>query len=96
MGKLIYLYDQNHISLAGATGLDFTEDVARRFEAYGWHTRTVPDGNDTEDIASAIQEARAENQRPSLILVHTHIGYGSPNKQDNFSAHGNPLGEKTS
>ncbi len=94
LGKLIYLYDQNHISLAGATGLDFTEDVAARFEAYGWHTRTVKDGNDTEDIASAIQEAQAETRRPSLILVHTHIGYGSPNKQDNFSAHGNPLGEE--
>ena len=94
LGKLIYLYDQNHISLAGATGLDFTENVAGRFEAYGWHTRTVNNGNDTEDIASAIQEAQAETQRPSLILVHTHIGYGSPNKQDNFSAHGNPLGEE--
>jgi len=93
LGKLIYLYDQNHISLAGATGLDFTEDVAKRFEAYGWHTRTVADGDDTDDIARAIQEAQAENQRPSLILVHTHIGYGSPHKQDNFSAHGNPLGE---
>jgi transketolase len=94
LGKLIYLYDQNHISLAGATGLDFTEDVAARFEAYGWHTRAVKQGNDTADIASAIQEAQAETRRPSLILVHTHIGYGSPNKQDNFSAHGNPLGEE--
>jgi len=93
LGKLIYLYDQNHISLAGATGLDFTEDVAKRFEAYGWHTRSVSDGNDTDEIARAIQEAQAENRRPSLILVRTHIGYGSPNKQDNFSAHGNPLGE---
>jgi len=93
LGKLIYLYDQNHISLAGAIDLDFTEDVAKRFEAYGWHTRTVPDGNDTEDVAHAIQEAQAEDRRPSLILAHTHIGYGSPNKQDNFSSHGNPLGE---
>ncbi len=93
LGKLIYLYDQNHISLAGATGLDFTEDVAKRFEAYGWHTRSVADGNDTDDIAKAIQEAQADNRRPSLILVRTHIGYGSPHKQDNFSAHGNPLGE---
>src|SRR5580700_8974282 len=84
LGKLIYLYDQNHISLAGATGLVFTEDVAARFEACGWHTRAVKQGNDTEDIASAIQEAQAETQRPSLILVHTHIGYGSPHKQDNF------------
>ena len=91
--KLIYLYDQNHISLAGAIDLDFTEDVARRFEAYGWHTRSVPDGNDTEDVASAIQEAQAEDRRPSLILCRTHIGYGSPKKQDTFASHGNPLGE---
>ena len=93
LGKLIYLYDQNHISLAGATEIDFTEDVAKRFEACGWHTRVVPDGNDTEDVASAIREAQAEDQRPSLILARTHIGYGSPHKQDNFSAHGDPLGE---
>jgi transketolase len=94
LGKLIYLYDQNHISLAGGTDLTFTEDVGKRFDAYGWHTRHVLEGNDTEDIASAIEEARAETSRPSLILVRTHIGYGSPKKQDNFSAHGNPLGEE--
>jgi len=93
LGKLIYLYDRNHISLAGATDLTFTEDVVKRFEAYGWHTRTVRDGNDTEDIANAIKEAQREERRPSLILVHTHIAYGSPNKQDHFSAHGSPLGE---
>lgn len=94
LGKMIYFYDQNHITLAGATEIDFTEDVARRFEADGWHTRKVPDGNDTEDVAKAIEEAQAEQERPSLILVHTHIGYGSPHKQDNFSSHGNPLGEE--
>ena len=94
LGKLIYLYDQNHISLAGATEIDFTEDVAKRFEASGWHTRVVRDGNDTEDVASAIREAQAESQRPSLILARTHIGYGSPHKQDNFTAHGDPLGEE--
>jgi transketolase len=94
LGKLIYLYDQNHISLAGATEIDFTEDVAARFDACGWHTRSVPDGNDTEDVAKAIQEAQAEHGRPSLILVRTHIGYGSPHKQDNFSSHGSPLGEE--
>ena len=93
LGKLIYLYDQNHISLAGATEIDFTEDVAKRFEAYGWHIRVVADGNDVEDVASAIREAQAEEERPSLILARTHIGYGSPHKQDNFSAHGDPLGE---
>ena len=93
LGKLVYLYDQNHISLAGATDLCFTDDVAKRFDAYGWHTRTVADGNDTEEVARAIEEARQEHRRPSLILVHTHIGYGSPKKQDTFSAHGSPLGE---
>src|SRR5580704_1488389 len=67
--KLIFLYDQNHITLAGATGLDFTEDVAKRYDADGWHTRTVLDGNDTADVARAIEEAKAEKQRPSLILV---------------------------
>jgi transketolase len=94
LGKLIYLYDQNHISLAGATGIDFTEDVPKRFDADGWHTRVVPDGNNTDDVARAIQEAQAEDGRPSLILARTHIGYGSPHKQDNFSAHGDPLGEE--
>ncbi|MGA2712797.1 MAG: transketolase [Bryobacteraceae bacterium] len=94
LGKLIYLYDQNHISLAGGTNLCFTEDVAARFAAYDWHTRTVEDGNDIEDIASAIDEAQKEHSRPSLILVRTHIGYGSPKKQDTFGAHGSPLGEE--
>ncbi len=94
LGKLIFLYDQNHISLAGATSLCFTEDVGKRFEAYGWHTRHLQNGNDTEDVAKAIQEARAETHRPSLILSRTHIGYGSPKKQDTFEAHGNPLGEE--
>jgi transketolase len=93
LGKLIVLYDQNHISLAGGTDLVFTEDVARRFEAQGWHTRPVTDGNDTSEVSAAIAEAQAEQGRPSLILVRTHIGYGSPHKQDNFSAHGSPLGE---
>jgi transketolase len=94
LGKLIFLYDHNHISLAGATSLCFTEDVGKRFDAYGWHTRHVHEGNDTEEIAKAIEEAQAETSRPSLILVRTHIGYGSPKKQDSFEAHGNPLGEE--
>lgn len=93
LGKLIYLYDQNHISLAGGTNLTYTEDVAKRFDAYGWHTRHVKDGNDTEDIAKAIQEAQGEKNRPSLILVRTHIGFGAPKKHDTFEAHGSPLGE---
>ncbi|MBV9443208.1 MAG: transketolase [Acidobacteriaceae bacterium] len=94
LGKLIYLYDHNHISLAGATSLTFTEDVAKRFEAYGWHTRHVHEGNDTDEVAKAIEEAQAETKKPSLILVRTHIGYGSPKKADTFEAHGNPLGEE--
>lgn len=93
LGKLIYLYDQNHISLAGGTDLTYTEDVAKRFDAYGWHTKTVQNGNDTEEIDAAIREAQAETGRPSLLLVHTHIGFGSPHKQDTFHAHGSPLGE---
>jgi transketolase len=94
LGKLIYLYDRNHISLAGGTDLTFTEDVGKRFEAYGWHTRHVEEGNDTAEVARAIEEAQRETSRPSLILVHTHIGYGSPKKQDTFGAHGSPLGEE--
>jgi len=93
LGKLIAFYDQNRITLAGGTDLTFTEDVQKRFEGYGWHTRVVLQGNDVEDIAAAIEESQAETHKPSLILVHTHIGYGSPKKQDNFSSHGNPLGE---
>lgn len=93
LGKLIYLYDQNHISLAGATGMTFTEDVTARFAAYGWHTQSVDNGNDTAAVARAIENARSEQTRPSLIAVHTHIGYGSPKKQDTFGAHGSPLGE---
>ena len=92
LGKLIYLYDNNHISLAAATDLTFTEDRAKRFEAYGWHTQTVEDGNDLEAIDKALRAARNETARPSLVLLRTHIGYGSPGKQDTFEAHGSPLG----
>ena len=92
LGKLICLYDDNHVSLAAGTDITFTEDRARRFEAYGWHTVSVADGNDLAAIDAALQAARAETARPSLILVRTHIGYGSPNKQDSFEAHGSPLG----
>lgn len=93
LGKLICLYDQNHISLAGGVDLCFTEDVAKRFDAYGWHTRAVTDGNDLADIGVAIAEAKADG-RPSLILVRTKIGFGSPKKQDTYGAHGSPLGEE--
>ena len=93
LGKLIYLYDNNRISLAGAADLSFTEDCAKRFEAYGWHTLSVENGNDLEAIHGAIRAAREEQSRPSLILLRTHIGFGSPGKQDTFEAHGSPLGE---
>ena len=94
LGKLIYLYDDNHVTLSAGTDITFTEDRARRFEAYGWHTQSVEDGNDLAAIDRALRAARAETKRPSLILVRTHLGYGSPNKQDTFEAHGSPLGEE--
>src|SRR5678816_701031 len=93
LGKLIYFYDDNRVSLAGAADLSFTEDCAKRFEAYGWHTLSLEDGNDIEAIHGAIRAAREEQSRPSLILLRTHIGFGSPGKQDTFEAHGSPLGE---
>ncbi len=92
LGKLIYLFDDNRITLAGSTHITFTEDAGKRFEAYGWHTQRVADGNDLAAIENAIRAAQAETDRPSLILVRSHIGYGSPNKQDTFEAHGSPLG----
>ncbi|MBN2099182.1 MAG: transketolase, partial [Dehalococcoidia bacterium] len=92
LGKLIYLYDDNRVTLACSTHLTFTEDRAQRFAAYGWHTLPVEDGNDLKAIGEAINAARQETDRPSLILVRTHIGYGSPHKQDTFGAHGSPLG----
>lgn len=94
LGKLIYFYDNNHVSLAAGTNITFTEDRARRFDAYGWHTHTIDDGNDVEAIDRALRAARNETDRPSLILVRTHLGYGSPNKQDTYEAHGSPLGEE--
>jgi len=94
LGKLIYLYDSNHITLSGSTDLTFTEDYAQRFDAYGWHTQCLHDGNDLAGIDAALRKARAETERPSLILVNTHIGYGSPHKHDTYEAHGSPLGEE--
>ena len=93
LGKLIYLYDDNDISIEGSTDITFTEDVAARFRAYGWHVQTV-DGYDLAAVEAAIRAARAETDRPSLIICRTHIGYGSPNKQDTASVHGAPLGEE--
>jgi transketolase len=91
LGKLTCLYDDNLVSLAGATEIAFTEDRARRFDAYGWQTIAVADGNNLAAIDAALRAARAETRKPSLILVRTHIGYGSP-EQDSFKAHGSPLG----
>jgi len=92
LGKLIYLYDDNDISIEGSTDLAFTEDVGHRFEAYGWHVQSVT-GNDIEAVARAIEAAQAETQRPSLIIARTHIAFGSPHKQDSAEAHGAALGE---
>jgi transketolase len=91
LGKLVFLYDDNHIQLDGPTSWAWSEDVAARFDAYGWHTQRVGDGNDTEAIDAAIAAAK-DDPRPSLIAARTHIGYGSPNRQDSQKAHGQPLG----
>ncbi len=91
LGKLIYMYDDNKISIEGSTGLAFTEDVAGRFRAYDWHVQAV-DGHDQAAVEAANRAAQAETERPSLILCRTHIAYGSPNKQDTAGAHGAPLG----
>jgi transketolase len=92
LGKLIYLYDNNHMTLSAGTQLAFTEDRQKRFEAYGWHTQVIKDGNNLSEILNAIELARQETKRPSLILIHTHLGFGSPHKHDTFEAHGSPLG----
>ena len=93
LGKLIYLYDDNKISIDGSTDLSFTEDRAKRFEAYGWHIQRVEDGNDVEAIDSAIKAAKTD-PRPSLILCRTIIGFGAPNRQGTQKAHGEPLGDE--
>jgi transketolase len=93
LGKLICLYDDNRITIEGSTDLAFTEDRAGRFEAYGWQVLVVEDGNDVTAVDAAIREAKAEDRRPSLVVVRTTIGYGSPNRADTASAHGEPLGE---
>ncbi len=91
LGKLIYLYDDNHITIEGDTEIAFREDVGKRFEAYGWQVLRVADSEDIDALEKAIEEAKADTEHPSLIIVRTHIGYGSP-KQDNASCHGEPLG----
>jgi transketolase len=93
LGKLIVYYDDNSIQLAGPTSDSFSEDVPKRYEAYGWHTQVVEDANDLDALEHATKAAQAEGDRPSLIAVQSHIGFGSPNKQDTHKAHGSPLGE---
>ncbi len=93
LGRLIYLYDDNHISIDGPTDLAYSDDVAQRFAAYGWHVQRV-DGHDRSALAQAIENARQETRRPSLIMARTHIAYGSPHKQDTAASHGAPLGEE--
>ena len=93
LGKLIYLYDDNGITIDGSTDLAYTEDATGRFEAYGWQVLEVADGNDVTAIDAAIREAKAETSRPTLIRVHTIIGYGSPNKEGTAGSHGAPLGD---
>lgn len=92
LGRLIYLYDDNRITIDGSTDITFSEEVSRRFQAVGWHTLEV-DGHDREAVSGAIEAALAEEERPSLIVCRTHIAHGSPNLQDTADAHGKPLGE---
>jgi transketolase len=93
LGNIIYIYDDNHITIDGSTGLSFaTEDVCKRFDAYGWHTQALTDANDLDAISGAIEKAIAATDRPSLIRLRSHIGYGSPHKQDSAEAHGKALG----
>lgn len=92
LGKLIYLYDSNRISIEGSTKLAFCEDTAKRFEAYGWQVLVVKDGNDLAAVDKALSEAQQDTKQPSLIVLKTHIGFGSPGKHDSASVHGAPLG----
>ena len=92
LGKLIGLYDDNHITIDGDTALAFSDDTAKRFESYGWHTQRVSDGNDLDALDRAIEAAKRVTDKPSLIVIRTHIGWGSPHKQDTAEAHGAPLG----
>jgi transketolase len=93
LGSLIFLYDNNHVTIEGSTELAFSEDVAGRFAAYNWHVERVGDGNDVEAVSAAIRSAQAETGRPSLIMVSTQIGFGSPNKANSCEVHGAPLGD---
>ena len=94
LGKIIFFYDDNGITIDGKTNLAFSEDIQKRFEAYGWQTLNVDDVNDLAQIDKAVEQAQKETSKPTLIITKTHIGFGSPNKQDTASAHGSPLGEE--
>ncbi len=94
LGNLIYIYLDNHITIEGDTALAYSDDVQKRFEGYRWHVQHVPDGNNTEEIEKAVQNAKSILDKPSLIIARTHTGYGSPHKQDTSAAHGSPLGEE--
>ncbi|PJA26607.1 MAG: transketolase [candidate division Zixibacteria bacterium CG_4_9_14_3_um_filter_46_8] len=93
LGNLVWIYDNNHITIEGSTKLTFSEDVAARFRAYNWFVQKVNDANDLKAIECALKNAKTESSHPSLIIVDSHIAYGSPNKQDTSAAHGSPLGE---
>ena len=94
LGKLIFFYDDNGITIDGKTSLAFSEDVEKRFEAYNWQVLNIDDVNDLSQIDKAVEQAQKETNKPTLIITKTHIGFGSPNKQDTSSAHGSPLGEE--
>ena len=95
LNNIIFFYDNNHITIEGPTEIAFaSEDVGKRFEAYGWFVQNLPDGNDLDAVDKALRAAQAETARPSLIICRTHIAYGSPNKHDTKEAHGEPLGEE--
>jgi transketolase len=93
LGNLCWIYDSNRITIEGSTDLAFNDDIAARFLSYGWHVETVADANDLEALGRALQSFRNTNDRPTMIIVHSHIGFGAPNKQDTKEAHGEPLGE---
>src|SRR3954451_6948029 len=94
IGKLIYFYDDNHITIDGTTSLSFTEDRGKRFEAQGWHVQHIDDANDLGALREAIANAQAETEKPSLVIVHSHIAFGAPRAVDTAKSHGSPLGEE--
>ena len=94
LGKLCVFYDNNHIQLAGETAMAFSEDVGKRFEAYGWHVQDVGEDLSPDNLERATRAANEVTDRPSLVIVRSHIGYGAPHAQDTHKAHGSPLGEE--